>query len=212
MESALDKLLSIASPALSFNLPHLVLDSLALADSRVEELMTLLGRRNGFYAFESALHVFPAISSDKELGLERWNSSSLWRSAYGDMTAGCFFFAEDVFGGQFCIRQGAIHTFEPETGKLEFLGSSLEEWARSLLKDYEVLTGCPLAHKWQQEHGPLTSGIRLVPRIPFICGGQFTLENLVALDAVRGMRVRGQLATKLKDLPDGTRIEFQIVD
>jgi hypothetical protein len=43
----------------------------------------MLLQKNGFYAFEAALHIFP-ITADRGTGLEGWNPASLWRSEYGD--------------------------------------------------------------------------------------------------------------------------------
>src|SRR5580698_6157623 len=52
-----------------------------------EELFHMLEQKNGFYAFEYALHVFP-LTSDPETGLEGWNAESLWRNEYQDLADG----------------------------------------------------------------------------------------------------------------------------
>jgi hypothetical protein len=92
------------------------------------------------------------------------------------------------------------------------MASSLEDWADQLLADYEVLTGYPLARDWQQEHGPLPAGQRLVPKIPFVLGGDFATSNLYPLDAAQGMRVRAELALQLRDLPDGTTVRYRVLE
>ena len=66
------------------------------------------------------MHVLPSHSNEYEFGLAEWNSDALWRHEYGEMVDGCLFFAEDVFGGQFCVKDDAIYNFDPETGGLEF--------------------------------------------------------------------------------------------
>jgi hypothetical protein len=53
------------------------------------ELVHMLQQRNGFYAFEAALHVFP-LTADPGTGLEGWNAASLWRNEYGDLAEGLF--------------------------------------------------------------------------------------------------------------------------
>lgn len=80
------------------------------------------------------------------------------------------FFAEDVFGGRFCIKNSKVYTFDPETGSLEYLADDIESWAQILLSDYEVLTGYPLAHQWQKQNGQLAAGKRLLPKVPFVLG------------------------------------------
>lgn len=169
------------------------------------ELARMLARRNGFYAFASALHVFP---DDPSCGrdVRAWNAPALWRDAYGALADGCWFFAEDAFGEQFCVKDGRIHRFEPETGALTELAASVEAWAEIILADHRQETGWPVAHEWQTEHGALPEGTRLLPRMPFVTGGGYDLANLRVADAVRGMRWRGELALRLRGVADGETI------
>jgi hypothetical protein len=182
-----------------------------LAGRHGSDLAALLGRMNGFYAFESALHVFPS-GEDSMMSLELWNDRDLWRRDYDDLTDGLLFFAEDVFGGQFVLTDRGVGTFDPETGDVEVIAPDLESWAAALLGDWEVLTGFPLAHEWQLRHGALEAGKRLVPKIPFVTGGAFDVGNLYAADAVEGMRARGNLAVQIRDLPDGASISYRVVE
>ena len=85
-------------------------------------------------------------------------------------------------------------------------------WASVLLDDYETLTGYPVAHEWQRRNGPIPRGRRLLPKVPFALGGDFELDNLYAADAVDGMRVRGNLALQIRDLPDGAKVTYLVVE
>lgn len=210
--TSLDKLLSIASASLSEDKPSLVGELRTLAGSLSDDLLRMLGKRNGFYAFEGALHVFPSQSCQQEVGLNDWNESTLWRNAYGDLANGCLFFAEDVFGGQFCMKENHVYTFDPETGALDYLADNVEDWAEAIISDYEVLTGYPLAHEWQEQNGKLPAMKRLLPKVPFVAGGEFVLDNLFLVDAVEGMKVRADIANQIKDLPDGAQIELKVVE
>ncbi len=206
----LERLLLNASPSLSEREPEICEHSRKMAGALADQLFGMLCRRNGFYALESALHVFPAQSNQHEIGIVDWNESILWSSDYGGMADGCLFFAEDVFGGQFCIKDNKIYTFDPETGGVEFLADDIESWAQILLSDYEVLTGYPLAHQWQEQNGKLPAAKRLLPKVPFILGGEFVLENLYLADAVKGMKSRANIVNQIKDLPNGAGIGFNI--
>jgi hypothetical protein len=169
----------------------------------------MLQRRNGFYAFEAALHVFP-VSKVGCMRLEEWNSESLWRDRYGDLTRGLLFFAEDVFQDQFCLSEGGVLRFESEVGRTRPVADTIEEWALKILQDYSQETGWALANKWQAEHGPLRAGKRLMPKIPFFLGGAYALDNLWSGDAVEGMRFKADLALQTKDVPDGSQIRLEI--
>jgi hypothetical protein len=210
--SFIQRLLSIGSAALS---NHAVTVNVADFESHgqlAEELRNLLRQRNGLYAFESALHVFPAAPFEHEMTLGRWNSFGLWRHEYGALTEKMLFFAEDAFGNQFCLHAGRVCSFDAETGALETLGKTIEEWIERILADYEVLTGFPLLHQWQVKHGAIPIGTRLMPKVPFVLGGQYALENLYVLNSVSGMKTRGNLARQIKDLPDGAQVEFRVIE
>lgn len=172
------------------------------------QLHELLSMRNGFIAFESALLVRGA-----GLGVgdaQAWNSPDGWRAEYGDLAEGLWFFAEDTFGGQFALDGDAVIYFEPETGERERLASSIEDWARHILSDWEVSTGQPLAHGWQSRFGPLPPGTRLCPVMPFVLGGEFSIDNLALVDDVQAMRTRGDLALQLRSLPEGAQVRYRL--
>ncbi|MFA1028501.1 hypothetical protein ALP10_01178 [Pseudomonas syringae pv. helianthi] len=208
--ASLDKLLSNASSSLSEREPEILGQLRRLAGTLADQLLGMLRQRNGFYALESALHVLPTHSNQNEIGICDWNESTLWRSDYKGLADGCLFFAEDVFGGQFCIKDSKVYAFDPETGSLEYLADDIESWVQLLLSDYEVLTGYPLAHQWQKQNGQLPAGKRLLPKVPFVLGGEFVLDNLYLADAVEGMRFRADVASQIKDLPDGAQIRLNI--
>lgn len=208
MGKYLEKLIGISGAPLGQTPPKINTDIIKSAGLLAIEIENLLMRKNGFYVFESALHVFSSESFNGEIGLNEWNKPDLWINEYQGIAFDKFFFAEDVFGGQFCVNQDKVFVFDAETGNLEFIGSNLEEWAQSIIRDYELLTGYPLAHQWQQTYGPIPPGMRLIPKTPFVLGGSFSLENLRLLDAVEGMLWRGHIAKQIKDLPDGATIKL----
>lgn len=210
--TSLDKLFSYASSSLCEQKPELSVRLHSLAGTLADELLRMLYQRNGFYALESALHVFPSYSCQEEVGLEEWNENTLWRNDYKGLVDDCLFFAEDVFGGQFCIKNEHIYTFDPETGALDYLADNIEDWAKAIISDYEMLTGYPLAHQWQKQYGQLPAKKRLLPKIPFVAGGEFVLNNLYLGDAAEGMRFRADIANQIKELPNGTQIKFEITD
>jgi hypothetical protein len=207
-----EKLVSIGSQPLGNELTYLSQTLLNSASSLADQLYSLLSKKNGFLAFESALHVFPAESSSLVMTLETWNSDDLWRNNYGAIAENCLFFAEDIFGGQFCIFKEKIYSFDPETGTKEFVASNIEQWAKAILDDYNVLTGFSLGHEWQQKNGNLPIDKRLLPKIPFVFGGDFVVDNLYLVDSVQGMKARADIARQINDLPDGAKINIRIVD
>ncbi|MCZ7572901.1 MAG: SMI1/KNR4 family protein [Ardenticatenaceae bacterium] len=212
MKANLRKLVEIGSHHLGPDGARFPEDIVHMAGALHKELEELLALKNGFFVFESALHIFPLGPASEGYDLGPWNSNDLWRAEYGDMAVGSLFFAEDIFGEQFCLREGRVWRFDPETGEYERVATNLEGWARRILQNYEQETGYPLAHAWQETHGRLPPRERLLPKMPFVLGGEYNVENLYAQDAVKGMKSRAYLARQIRDLPDGAQIQFEITD
>lgn len=55
-------------------------------------------------------------------------------------------------------------------------------------------------------------GSRLLPKQLFVLGGSFDVDNLYALDAVKGMQLRAEIARQIRDLPDGTSVTLRLTD
>ncbi len=199
--SNIDRLVSIGSEAKAEQ-------PLAWPPGIPADLVALLGKRNGFYAFASALHVRAVGDTpNRGDGLVAWNAPTRWIDSYNDLAlAERTFFAEDVFGDQFSLRDGRVERMNAETGQFSEVADSLEAWASLMLEEFEAETGYELARDWQKEHGPLPEGFRLVPRKPFLIGGEYEVGNLIAKDEVGAMRMRGKFASHVRNLPDGTRI------
>lgn len=207
----LSKLIEISTPALG---PALKNDDFPQAwnKPRFLELAKLLTERNGFYAFESALLVRPFGINPNVLDLVKWNEESLWLETYKIELPELFFFAEDLFGGQFAISGDEIVSFDPETGEVETVANSFDDWLGLIVEDYDYMTGYSLAVGWKKENGDIANGARLIPKQLFVLGGEFELDNLMLVGDVRGMRSRGFFATALVDIADGEQISFELVD
>lgn len=198
---SIGKLLSIASPAL--DAPP---DDKTGAVAGGAELAALLAERNGFVAFENALHVLGTRGGGGYAGLLDWNRSTSWRALYEfPITAGICF-AQDVYGTQFVIEPTGIVAFNPETGEISPMCGSLDEWAGMILSDHRYWTGWPSAHDWQTAHGALPPGHRLFPRTFFSAGGAYEVGNLYPARALDGMTRYARFANTIHGLPDGARI------
>ena len=171
----------------------------------------VLARKNCFFCFEAALRFFPSITVDSSWSILDWNSHNLWKGDYRGGADNIFCFAEEIFGRQFVVHEEKIAIFESETGDMEVIASSLEEWASKVLLDYREMTGHPIAHEWQSLYGALHPRHRLIAKRPFVLGGQYSVENLVSLDSVRVMKSLGNLAHQIQELPDGAQVEFKIL-
>lgn len=205
----INKLASIGSHPL---LGEFLGDDKADMPYRMDQVVDLLRAKNGFYAFKSALHVFPIGINEGVMDIDQWNAPGLWRDEYHGAADNLLFFAEDAFGYQFCIGESGIFLFDPEDASIERIADNMEEWALRILEDYNQLAGYPLAHEWQEEHGGLPENHRLMFITPLILGGEVTVENLGVVDSVELMRGRAHIYNQIKDLPDGSVIQLDVME
>jgi len=208
----IEKLLEIASPPFCDLLPGG--DTLP-SGTGGEELLSLLKMRNGFVAFEGALRFFPLCEGQSvPYDMEFWNSDDAWRTSYGDMASGLWFFAENAVGEQYAIdtEKGGIVSFEPETGERKPMAEDMEGWADTVLDDWQYVTMHPLVSKWQQINGPLSFKETLVPKRLFVTGGAYEAENLYAVDSVGSINFRGDIALQIKELPGGAKIRIRVIE
>ena len=204
------KLVSVGSDALEKSEDEFDFSNLFTKKEMIEEAEKFYSLKNGFYAFESALHVFPISERDDIMSFQKWNSKHLWRAGFPELEKDVYFFAEDVFGMQFCFKNNEIFLFDGETFKFDLLAKSIEEWAEIILKRHDYYTGYSLAHKWQEMNGSLKINKRLGPITPFFLGGKFSVENLNEIDSSELMRFRASLYKQSKNLPDGTKVKLII--
>lgn len=178
-------------------------------DGPLGELALLLARCNGFFACNAGIQVFRAGASGFGPKLEQWNHPLLWKDTYGGLADGLFCFGQDLFGVQFAIRRRSeVVTFDPESGRISILATSLAAWASWLADDLDV-HGCrAFATAWQQRFGPLGHGQRLIPWRLFSLGGTHEFGNLTAKDSAQCMRIRGPIAQRIHELPQGAPISL----
>ena len=201
---ALDELIEIASESISSEPPDLTWAfERGVSRALLAELSSLLERKNGFFAFESSLLVLPASSHGGVAGLGQWNDSSGWVGLYDRIGRPALFFAQDAFAGQFGITDIGVISLNPETGETTLYGVSLEDWAQAVLEHYDYEVGWSAARDWQLEHGLLRPGHRLLPKVPFVLGGGYEAENLVAVESFEAMRRLGSLYHQIRDVSDG---------
>lgn len=204
--TSIDTLLSISSGSIASDAPTFRPELIDGIEHRlIEELRTLLRQKNGFFAFESALHVLAARSSGNVPGIEEWNSRGGWMRHY-NLAEPILFFAQDLFAGQFALCGNGIFRFDPETGRLTHLAETLEGWAGRILSDYNLETGWAAGREWQREARALKANCRLLPLRPFVIGGDYVAENLVEVSSVVAMEKYGALYGQIKDVPDGAPI------
>lgn len=200
LAAPLDRLLALAGPALGPPVPAPAGVPAALAP--------LWSARNGWFAFWSALHVLPVAPAGGAAGVEAVRG--VLRAEFGALAEGHEPFAQDFFGVLFTWDGDGIHRFDPETAEAERIADDLDGWAAAVLAEPEELTGSAFAFDWQDRHGALLPGERLVPLLPWALDGDWGDANLEPRDGLLALRERAALARVIASLPDGAEVEWPL--
>jgi len=199
------KIISISSEPIGMELKNFPTENLWVP----AEIQSMLKDKNGFYAFYSAIHVYPSM--DCIVSIENINQLDL-RKTYSSENEEITVFGQDIFGSQLCVSsETGYFRLDLETGERDKLGENLEELWNSILSDPEVETGYPLAEQWQIENGALPANYRLCPKIPFFMGGEYSTENLMAIHTLERIRLGIDIFHQTKNIPDGQQVVLKVI-
>jgi hypothetical protein len=141
---------------------------------------------------------------------EQWNSGSLWRYAFEGLADGPPFVAESFLGEQYRVVDGIVARWNPETGEQEETDLTLQDWLALVRDDPSAEVPVCLLEDWEAENGRLPPDRHLAPRVPFVLGGGYEVDNLYSLPAVSDLRWRAQIATQIRSLPDGADVRVHV--
>ncbi len=173
------------------------------------DLQAIYTHYNGFFAFESALEIFPISGNNHGYPIDKWNEAGCWKHCYRQLAPDGICFAQDVFGFQFIYHDRQFSRFNSETAQIDNMASCIDEWAQRIIDDFDFESGYSIAHAWQQKNGPIQPKARLAARIPFVLGGLFHIDNLFSIDSVLLMHDNARLAIEVSKLSDGSEVHFE---
>jgi hypothetical protein len=165
---------------------------------------------SGSFFFENSLHIF-STNLNSPLNIQKINEEIT--SLYDISNISFFlFWGQDLFGNLFYYEDKGIGFFEIETGEKNLLSSNFSTFDSLLMNDYEYLTGVNYLKDWEFfNNKTLQETDRLCPKIPFIIGGDYAHDNLYEKDFFLNWRFNSDLAKQIKDTPDGSPVQIEIV-
>ena len=169
-------------------------------------LVNVLRDANGFILHGGALHVRGACLTPDWHSLRlAWRGPGAFRTLYDGLRATDIPFAQDQLGDQFLIRGAAVLRLSAETGDIEPLVDSLEEFFSHVNEDVEDFLKVGLRHAIQP-------GQLLFAYPPFAFRESEEGATLNPVPAGELISFHAELARKVRELPDGGQIEVKIAD
>ena len=167
---------------------------------------------NGGFFFKQALHLYGF--SDKYDFHDIRGINALLQQEYGKIVDGLIAFGQELFANQFCfdVKTKEIIFFSVESGEREIIAPSFRDWCKLIVTDLEYFTGINVSTQWVNDKGNLQLDQRLYPRKPFIIGGEYKVENLIAGQFPDYIKANANIARQIFNLPDGTAIKLKFIN
>jgi hypothetical protein len=170
------------------------------------DLVRLLSERNGFILHEGALHVRGAcLAPDWHSLRSVWRGEKAFFVLYEKVSSSDIPFAQDQFGDQFLLREAAVFRLFAESGEIEKIADSLQEFLDRCVNDVEKFLNVGLHHK-------MKPGQLLHAFPPFMFEESGRNVSLKPLPASEVILFHADLARQIQDVPDGGKVEFRVVD
>jgi hypothetical protein len=111
-------------------------------------------------------------------------------------------------------KRGSYWRISPEELSCEVLARNRGEFDafsldQSFVADWSMRA---LLEQAEARLGPLVPGRKYCFKIPTVFGGEYRGENLATISLIELIRVSGDLARQIKDMPDGTPVRLKMVD
>jgi len=169
-------------------------------------LASVLGAANGFILHGGALHVRGAsLAPEWHSVRAAWRGPNAFHTLYESLEASDIPFAQDQMGDQFLIRDGAVIRLAAETGEVETLVDTLDDFFRKVSEDIEGFLNVGLGHTLQP-------GQLLLAYPPFVFQESDAGASLKPAPAGEVILFHAYLARQMRDVPDGGQVGFKITD
>lgn len=176
------------------------------------EYRNLVSRANGYVAYHGGLHVRGACIKPEWHSLRAaWDGDRAVHRLWPVVSPSDVPFAQDALGDQFILRGGEVHRLTAETGELEALGVDLIGFDTAVRADpVDYLHLAPL-EAFRAEGGMLEPGQLLSVYPPYCVDCGDNRRSYRATAAADRLAFLSSLAAQLRDLPDGTVVQFDIL-
>jgi hypothetical protein len=133
-----------------------------------------------------------------------WRGANAFHVLYEEVRPSDIPFAQDQLGDQFLLRGGAVLRLAAETGEIEPLAESLEDFLDNVRSDIEGFLNVGLQHV-------IEPGQILQAYPPFCVQESAAGMSLRPLPAAETILFHANLAKQIRDVPGGM-IEFKVSD
>lgn len=189
------------------------IDDFEILERLPAEYRGLLETTNGYVAFHGGLHVRGACFEPSWHSLRAaWLGDGAIHRYFPDVLAEDVPFAEDALGDQFLLRGATVWKLSGETGEVASLNMNLVEFDANVRADPDEFLELAPLERFRAEGGVLEPGQLLSVIPPFVFGESADGVSFRAIPTAERLSFLAKLAREIRNLPDGARVEFEVVE
>lgn len=122
---------------------------------------------------------------------------------------------ENDFGNLILLdKKGLVWRLCPEDVYCKIIAASIEQY-NQLMKEVEFNQDWfmeSLVKEAQLRLGPLKDGYKYYLVIPGVLGGEYGGDNIQSVPFYEVIRYSGSIASQLKDLPEGAKVDLEVIN
>ena len=177
-------------------------DDTKLLSRLPEPLSALVADSGGFILEDGAIHFRGCASTPPRNSLrEAWFGDQAFHFLYSEVGESDVPFAQDQVGDQYLLRGDAVVHLDAETGKVGSFAVDLESFVAGISNDISEYLNVGLQYR-------IEPGFLLHAHPPFCTAESAQGSSLRPVPAVERITFHADLARQMRDLPDGSRIDF----
>jgi hypothetical protein len=193
---------------ISFEVDSLVLRKCASTIKSKDYLEFISSIGNGGFFFGQSLQFYSLISEKSFRSIISVNE--LLTQEFDFLFKGLYSFAQDVFGNQFVFNdEGQISLFNIESGSCDIVAQNFKESLSILINDIDYYAGITYEKMWKGEY-ELALDQRIQPKIPFVIGGEYKLDNFYVNNYPAYLSYNADIAKQIYNLKDGEKVKLRI--
>jgi hypothetical protein len=134
-----------------------------------------------------------------------WRGPNAFHTLYESLQVTDIPFAQDLFGDQLFVRDGAVLQLAAESGEVGPLANGLADFFRRVSEDIEGFLNVSLNHTMQP-------GQLLLAYPPFVFKESGAGASLRPVRADEVILFHANLARQIRDVPEGGTVDLKITD
>lgn len=181
-------------------------DDQALLGELPDNLRAVVARPAGFILHNGAIHFRGCVSGPAWHSLrEAWHGEHAFHHLYPDVQETDIPFAQDQLGDQYLLRGAEVFRLDAETGELSRFASDLEAFLSGIANDITEYLNVGLDRELQP-------GQLLHAYPPFCMAESGRGVSLRPVPADELIRFHADLASQLREVPEGGKVTFTVTE